>query len=57
MAEKVISSRIQASSTQGVQASPSTARGSKPSRFAAEKRTKHRDDLANTKLISTILPD
>jgi hypothetical protein len=57
MAEKVMSVGIQASSTRGLQASPSTTRGSGPSRIAAEKRTKHRDDLTNTKLISTILPD
>jgi hypothetical protein len=57
MAEKVMSAGIQASSTRGVQASPSTARGSGPSRAAAEKRTKHRDDLANVKLIPSILPD
>jgi hypothetical protein len=57
MAEKVMSAGIQASSTRGVQASPSTARGSGPSRAAAEKRTKHRDDLVNVKLIPTILPD
>jgi hypothetical protein len=40
-----------------VQASPSTAHGSGPSRAATEKRTKHRDDLANAKLIPSILPD
>jgi hypothetical protein len=57
MAEKVMSVGIQASSTRGVQASLSTAHGSRPSRPAAEKRTKHRDDLENVKLIPTILPD
>jgi hypothetical protein len=40
-----------------VQASSSTARGSRPSRATVEKRTKHRDDLVNVKLIPTILPD
>jgi hypothetical protein len=40
-----------------VQASPSTARGSGPSRDATEKKTKHRDDLANAKLIPSILPN
>jgi hypothetical protein len=55
--EKVMSAGIQASSMRGVQASPSTARGSRPSRPATEKRTKHRDDLENVKLIPTILPD
>jgi hypothetical protein len=47
MAERVMSTGVQASSTRGVQASPSTARGSRPSRVADEKRTKHRDDLEN----------
>jgi hypothetical protein len=56
MAKKVMSTGIQASSTRGVQASPSTARGSRPSQATVEKRTKHRDDLVNAKLIPTILP-
>jgi hypothetical protein len=53
MDKKVISTGIQASSMRGVQASPSTAHGSRPSRATTEKRTKHRDDLANAKLILT----
>jgi hypothetical protein len=59
MTERVMSmsAGIQASSTRGVQASPSTAHGSGPSRPTVEKRTKHRDDLANAKLIPSILPD
>jgi hypothetical protein len=57
MVEKVMSTCFQASSTRGVQASPSTARGSGPSQAATEKRTKHRDDLVNVKLIPTILPN
>jgi hypothetical protein len=57
MAEKVMSARIQDSSTRGVQASPSTTHVSGPSRAAIEKRTKHRDDLENEKLILSILPD
>jgi hypothetical protein len=48
---------VQASSTRKAQASPSTARGSEPSRPTTEKRTKHRDDLANARLIPSILPD
>jgi hypothetical protein len=52
-----MSTRVQASSTRGVQASPSTARGSGPSRVADEKRTKHRDGLANVKLIPSVLPE
>jgi hypothetical protein len=56
MAKRVMSTAIQASSTQGVQASPSTARGSRPSRTADEKRTKHKDDLVNVNLIPSALP-
>jgi hypothetical protein len=57
MTERVMSVGVQASSTRGVQASLSTARGSGPSRPTTEKRTKHRDDLENVKLIPTIFPD
>jgi hypothetical protein len=59
MTERVMSmsTGVQASSTRGLQASPSTAHGAGPSRPSAEKRTKHKDDLANEKLIPTILPD
>jgi hypothetical protein len=57
MAERVMPTGVQASSTRGVQASPSTACISGPSRAADEKITKHRDDLVNTKLIPSILPD
>jgi hypothetical protein len=57
MGEKVMSAGIQASSTRGVQESSSTTRGSGPSRYAIEKRAKHHDDLANAKLIPSILPD
>jgi hypothetical protein len=46
MSEREMSASIQASSMRGVQASPSTARGAGSSRPSAEKRTKHRDDLA-----------
>jgi hypothetical protein len=57
MNERVMSMSvgIQASSTRGVQASSLTTRGSGPSRPTAEKRTKHKDDLANAKLIPSIL--
>jgi hypothetical protein len=51
MAEKVMSAGIQASSTRGVQASPSTARGFGASRISTEKCTKHHDDLAIAKPI------
>jgi hypothetical protein len=59
MTERVMSmsAGVQASSTKGLQASPSTAHVSGPSRPTVEKRTKHRDDLANAKLIPSILPD
>jgi hypothetical protein len=57
MTEKVMSVGVQASSTRGVQASPSTTRGSRPSRAVTEKRTKHRYDLANAKLLPSILPE
>jgi hypothetical protein len=39
-----------------LQASPSTANGSRPSQPSNEKQTKHRDDLENVKLIPNILP-
>jgi hypothetical protein len=57
MDEKVMSVGAQASSTRGVQASPLTGSLFGPSQTTTEKRTKHRDDLANTKLITSILPD
>jgi hypothetical protein len=55
--ERVIFVGVQSSSTRGVQASPSNARGSGPSRPTTKKRTKHIDDLENAKLILTILLD
>jgi hypothetical protein len=57
MTEKVMlmSTGVQAWSTRGLPASPSTSRGAEPSRPSDEKRTKHMDDLANAKLIKTIL--
>jgi hypothetical protein len=57
MVEKVMSTGIQASSARGVQTSPLPARGSRPSRAATKKRTKHHDELANEKLIPSVLPD
>jgi hypothetical protein len=58
MTERVMlmSTGVQASSTRMVQSSLSTACRSRPSRPSDEKRTKHKDDLENAKLISTILP-
>jgi hypothetical protein len=55
VSERGVSTGIQASSMRGLSASPSTARVG-PSRPSDEKRTKHRDDLTNTKLIQRILP-
>ena len=55
MSERGLSTGIQALLTRGLQASPSTARTS-PSWSTDEKRTKHRDDIANAKLILRILP-
>jgi hypothetical protein len=49
--------RAKTSSTRGVKASPSTAHQSGPSQTMTEKQTKHGDDLANAKLIPSILPD
>jgi hypothetical protein len=57
MSKRVMYEGIQVSSTRGVKASLSIARGSGPSRPTMEKRTKKRDDLANAKLIPTILPE
>jgi hypothetical protein len=59
MTERVmsISTGVQASSTRGLQASPSTARRSEPSRPSVEKRTKNKDDLENMKLILSIFPN
>jgi hypothetical protein len=56
MSERRMSAGVQASSTGGVQASPSTARRVGTSRTMMKKRTKHRDDLVNSKLILIILP-
>jgi hypothetical protein len=56
MSERRMSAGVQASSTGGVQASPSTAHGAGTSRIMTETRTKHRDDLVNAKLIPRILP-
>jgi hypothetical protein len=55
MLERELSTCLQESSTRGVQASPSTARAG-TSRASVERRTKHKYDLANAKLIPSILP-
>jgi hypothetical protein len=57
LVEKVMSTSILASLMRGVQASLLISCGSGPSQVSTEKRTKHRDDLANAKLIPTIFTD
>jgi hypothetical protein len=56
MSERRMSIGVQASSTGGVQDSPSTARREGTSKTMAETRTKNRDDITNAKLILCILP-
>jgi hypothetical protein len=55
MSKRGLSIGFQASSTRGLQASPSTAHAI-PSRSTDEKWTNHRDDIANAKLIPRIIP-
>jgi hypothetical protein len=55
MSERGVSTGVQAYSMRGLSASPSTTRAG-PSKPVYEKRTKHRDDLTNSKLIPSILP-
>jgi hypothetical protein len=50
-----MSEGVPASLTVGLQASPSTARRS--SRTSTEKRRKHRDNLVNVKMITSVFPD
>jgi hypothetical protein len=57
MADRPISEGIQASSTRGLQASPSTGRRSGRVNPVTEQRSKHRGDLANAKQIPSILPE
>jgi hypothetical protein len=56
MLERRMSVGVQASSSGGVQASPSISRCTRPSRTMTETRSKHIDDIANAKLIPRILP-
>jgi hypothetical protein len=53
MLERGVSTGVQASLTRVLLASPSTAHRAGPS---YERRTKNKDDLANVKLILSILP-
>jgi hypothetical protein len=55
MLEIRMSTGVQASSTGGVQASPSTCHGAGTSKIVTEMRMKHRDDIMNAKLIPSIL--
>ena len=55
MSEKGVSRGVQESSMRGLPSSSSTPRAG-PSRPVDEKRTNHRDDIANAKLIPSILP-
>jgi hypothetical protein len=57
MADRSISKGIQASSTRGLQASPLIGCRSSHVNLVTEKQSKHHDDLANAKQISSILPD
>jgi hypothetical protein len=57
MYERVMYVGAQASSMRGVKSSPSTSHAVGPSRPSTKKRAKHRDDLANAKLIPTIFPN
>jgi hypothetical protein len=56
MLERRMFAGVQASSTGGVQASPSTASGEGTSQTMTETRTKHKDNIVNAKLIPRILP-
>jgi hypothetical protein len=57
MPKRPISEGVQASSTRILQSSPSTGRRSGRVNPRSEQRSKHRDDLANAKKISLILPE
>jgi hypothetical protein len=55
MSERGLSTSLQESSMRGVKASSSTTRAG-TYRAGTERRTKHKDDMANTKLVPSILP-
>jgi hypothetical protein len=57
MANRSIFEGVQASSTRGLQASPSTELRSNRFNPIVEQRSKHRGDLANAKQIPSILLD
>jgi hypothetical protein len=56
MSESRMSIGVKASSMRGVQASPLTSR-ERTSRASAERRTKNKDNIANGKLVSSMLPN
>jgi hypothetical protein len=55
MSERGVSTSVQESLRRGLSTSPATSPAG-PSRLVDEKRTKHKDDLTNAKLIPSILP-
>jgi hypothetical protein len=55
MSKRGISTKVQASSMRGVKASLSNAQEG-TSQASVERRTKHKDDIANRKLVPSILP-
>jgi hypothetical protein len=55
MSKRGMSTGVEASSTRGVVASPSTSRDG-TSQVGVELRTKHRNNVVNVKLLPTILP-
>jgi hypothetical protein len=57
MANRPVYEGIQASSTRGMQDSPSTGCRSTCMNLLTEQRSKHRGDLANAKKIPSILPE
>jgi hypothetical protein len=57
MADRALSEVVKASSTRGLQASPSTGRRSSRVNPTTEQRSKHHGDLAHAKKISSILPE
>jgi hypothetical protein len=57
MTEMLMSTGVKSLSTRGFPASPSTAHQCDPSQTMTEKQRNHHNDLANAKLVLSILPD
>jgi hypothetical protein len=57
LADRPISEGVQASSTRGLQASPSTGRRSGRVNPVTKQQSKHHGDLSNVKQIPSILPE